>query len=193
MKKTEFINRVQFNLASFEKREVDEIVRYYDEIITDKIEAGLSEEAAIDSLGSIESITSEIKLNLVSKRSDAKDTSSLKNFLIILGICSTPILLPLGIAFTVLYFAMFIVLFAMILAFGLSGITVLISLLFQGIVTIFSSGDVWVGLTLIGVGLTVGSILIFFALYIKDITIVLLNATTKWFAKLVGKKSKKGN
>jgi len=193
MKKTEFINRVQFNLASFEKREVDEIVRYYDEIITDKIEAGLSEEAAIDSLGSIESITSEIKLNLVSKRSDAKDTSSLKNFLIILGICSTPILLPLGIAFTVLYFAMFIVLFAMILAFGLSGITVLISLLFQGIVTIFSSGDVWVGLTLIGVGLTVGSILIFFAIYIKDITIVLLNATTKWFAKLVGKKSKKGN
>ena len=42
------------------------------------MEAGLNDEEAINSLGSIETIVNEIKINIVSKRSDEKKTNTLK-------------------------------------------------------------------------------------------------------------------
>src|SRR5690606_8549628 len=157
------------------------------------LEAGLDEEEAINSLGSIETIINEIKINIVSKRSDEKKTNTLKNFLIILGICSTPILLPLGITFTVLFFVMFIVLFSLILSFGLSGITVIGAGIVQSIISFATGEEVFVGLIQLGVSLIIGPMLLILTMYVFKLTQYLLNGTIKSFARLVGKKSKKGS
>jgi uncharacterized membrane protein len=85
MNKQEFLKEIKSKLNHFQSSELDEITNYYNEIIEDKMEAGLNEEEAINSLGSIETIVNEIKINIVSKRSDEKKTNTLKNFLIILG------------------------------------------------------------------------------------------------------------
>ncbi len=193
MNKKDFFKQIKDNLEGFEKSEISEIIIYYEEIIADKIENGLTEEEAVKSLGDVKSITNEIKFNIVMKRSEKKSTNSLKNFLIILGICSTPILLPLGITFAVLYFVLYLVLFSLILAFGLSGICAIIAVLAQGIISFISGGEISVILIQLGLGLSIGAFLILLALWVFSFTKILLNNTNKLFLKTIKKKSKKGD
>ncbi|WP_162163858.1 DUF1700 domain-containing protein [Acholeplasma hippikon] len=192
MNKQKFIRELQFNLSKFERSEVEEIINYYEELIADKMENGLSEEATIRSLGNITDIINEMKMNIVSKRIDTKKSNSTKNFLIILGICSTPILLPLGITFATLYFVMFIVLLALILAFGVSGIATIITVVFQGVSSLSIGGNVAHTSVQIGLGFIIGSILVLLSIYLNKITKYLLNQTNKWFTKIIKRKSIKG-
>lgn len=192
MNKKDFLKKIENNLKSFEKSEINEIINYYEEIIADKMENGFTEEEAVDSLGDVDSITNEIKVNIVMKRSNKKNTNSLKNFIIILGICSTPILIPLGIAFAVLFFVLFITLFSLIISFGLSGIGVIISVFVQSISTLVSGGEISVIFIQLGLGLLSGAILILLTLELVRLTKILLNKTNKLFLKIIKKKSKKG-
>lgn len=193
MKKNDFLNQIKSNLKGFEQTEVNEIIAYYEEIIADKMENGFTEIEAINSLGDVDAITNEIKVNIVMKRSEKKSTNTLKNFLIILGICSTPILLPLGITFSVLFFVLFVVLFSLIVSFGASGISVIIAVFVDSIVTIIDGGEIYSIFIKLGLGLISGAILIFFTLELFKLAKILLNKTNKIFLKIIKKKSKKGD
>lgn len=192
MNKKIFLKQIEANLKVFESSEVKEIISYYEEIIADKMESGLTEEEAVNSLGDVEQITNEIKATIVMKRSEQKTTNSLRNFLIILGICSTPILLPIGITFTALYFTLYLVLLLIVLSFSVSGFGVIIGVIVESTRTIISGGALATILIQLGAGFVVGALLMFVAIGTAKITKVLLNRTNKFFIRMIRKRSKKG-
>jgi len=61
MNKYEFLYKLNKNLDTFKTSERDEITHYYDELIQDAVDNGENEEAFIDRLGSVETITRTIK------------------------------------------------------------------------------------------------------------------------------------
>lgn len=193
MRKQEFFRKIKLRLSQFDESEVKRIINYYDEIIIEKMEEGISEEEAINDFGSIDNIINDIKIDLVSKRTSIDNKHAMKNFMIILGICSTPILLPLAITFAVLFFTMFIVLFVLIFSFFVSGISVIIGVSYQSYLSLLAGNDIAYILIQLGAAFMIGGILIYLSIMLTTLTKVLLTKTNKRFTKLVKNKTKRGN
>lgn len=191
MNKKEFLMIIENELSKFETSEVNEIINFYDEIISDKVENNIPEEEAVKSLGSINKIIKDIKLNIVLKRSNNNQSSSFKNFWIILGICSTPILLPLGIAFLAVFIALVAVLLSLNIAFGAVGISVFVAYLAESIRSLIMNQSLGQVFLQLGIGLFVGSL--FLLLFIKSLrlTKLFLNAVNRRFLKIIRKITKK--
>ena len=60
MNKLEFISKLRAKLSGLPKKDVEERLSFYSEIIDDKIEEGKTEEEAVKELGTIESISEQI-------------------------------------------------------------------------------------------------------------------------------------
>jgi uncharacterized membrane protein len=60
MKKNEFLVKLMHGLSSLPQEEIEERIAFYNEMIDDRMEEGLTEEEAIASLGSVESIIDQI-------------------------------------------------------------------------------------------------------------------------------------
>lgn len=60
MNKREFLDQLRGRLSGLPKREADERLGFYSEMIDDRIEEGLSEEEAVSAIGSVESIAAQI-------------------------------------------------------------------------------------------------------------------------------------
>ncbi len=191
MTKKEFFKLIKDNLKAFNKQEVENIIEYYDELINDKMESGLSEASAINSLGSVSDITNSVKTELVLERSSQKKESSLKNFLIILGIGSAPVLLPIMFAFIVIYFALLIVLLSLLLAFSLSSIGILISLIIKGILILVAGGKLYAFFVSLGAGFIGCAIFLILTYLLFKLAKIALHGTNKFFAKLLKKKQQK--
>lgn len=191
MNKKELLLIIENELSKFETSEVNEIINFYDEIISDKVENNIPEEEAVKSLGSIDKIIKDIKLNIVLKRSNNNQSSSFKNFWIILGICSTPILLPLGIAFLAVFIALVAVLLSLNIIFGAVGISVFIAYLGESIRSLLTNQSIGQVFLQLGIGLFVGSL--FLLLFIKSLrlTKLFLNAVNRRFLKIIRKITKK--
>ncbi len=61
MNKTDFIRKLRIELDFLTKEEREDVVKYYDEMIQDAVEGGQTEEAFIESLGSIDSIVDTVR------------------------------------------------------------------------------------------------------------------------------------
>jgi len=53
MNKEGFLKRIKGDLRKFNQLEVEKALDYYEELINDKVDSGLSEEEAINSLGDL--------------------------------------------------------------------------------------------------------------------------------------------
>ena len=60
MTKAEFLSSLQIKLCGLPSDEVREHVTFYGEMIDDRVEEGLSEEAAVSAIGSVDMIASQI-------------------------------------------------------------------------------------------------------------------------------------
>ena len=65
MTKQEFISELRDKLSRFPKQEVEERLDFYSEMIDDRIEDGLTEEAAISDLGTSDEIAAQIINDIV--------------------------------------------------------------------------------------------------------------------------------
>ena len=94
MTKQEFLNQLDRGLKGLPKEEIEQRIAFYEEIINDKIEEGLSEEGAVDSLGGvdrvIDAILAEIPLSVIVKRK-IKPKKSLAAWEIILLAVGSPV------------------------------------------------------------------------------------------------------
>ena len=59
MKKTDFLKKLQAALRALPKKEIEECLNFYGEMIDDRMEDGLSEEEAVAAVGSIKKIAAE--------------------------------------------------------------------------------------------------------------------------------------
>jgi len=192
MKKTAFIQALKTKLSGkFPEEEITHAIGYYDEIIEERILHGEEEEEIIDRLGSIDSIASIITTEIIVKRSPSKSAKdNWKNFLLILAICSSPVLLPIGIGFVVLVAGLLIAFVSVVFALFVAVVSITASL-FPIIIGLIGSGATWAeiilafGLTLFGLGiLSVASIKLY------EIGVWIFSEVSRLFTKVVNKKIK---
>ena len=196
MTKLQFILSLNDRLSGFPKDEVEERLNFYSEMIEDRMEDGLTEEEAVNAVGSIDEIVSQIKTeNSIPKNSDPKPKTNKKMSVlsIILLILGSPLWISLLLAVFAVMLSLYIVLWSAIVTlwavFGSlvgSSLGVLLAGLGLVIVGFRPIGIVFLGLTLICVGF---SILWFYLCKLLTKGILLL--TKKLFFGFIGLFSKK--
>ena len=169
MNKQEFLSRLQLALSGLPWEDIEERLAFYGEMIDDRVEDGLTEEAAVAEIGPIEDIVpqilSEIPLQkLVKERIRPK--RRLPVWEIVLLILGFPVWFPLLMAAFAVVLSLFIVLWSLIVSLwavevsfaagGLAGLAAGVVLLCQG--------DAARGLFLMGSGIALAglSVVLFF-------------------------------
>ncbi|MBP5654082.1 MAG: DUF1700 domain-containing protein [Clostridiales bacterium] len=118
MNKEEFITELRQRLAGLPQEDLDERISFYEEMISDRTEDGMSEEEAVAQIGSVDSVVeqimSEIPLAKLVKEK-VKPKRRMKTWEIVLLACGSPVWVPLLIAFSAVAFALYIVLWALVI------------------------------------------------------------------------------
>ena len=107
MKKQEFLNELRKQLAGLPKDDLDNRINFYEEMINDRMDEGLSEEEAVADIGTVDDIVKQIAsetpmLRLVAEK--AKPKRTLRVWEIVLIVLGFPLWLPLLIVGLVLLF-----------------------------------------------------------------------------------------
>lgn len=182
MTKQEFMFELYKKLKNFPKKEVDESIAFYIEMIEDNIEDGLTEEQAVAKLGSIDKIASQIASEIpLSKivKINGKPTRKFKTWEIVLLIVSSPIWLSLLISLFAGVFSVYASIWAAVIIFWAVAVGFTIGgplAVILGIVLVFVKG-VAVGLIIAGYGLVLAGVGIIFVFLSRIITKLLLKTT----------------
>lgn len=170
MNKQQFIEAIRNKISVLPQGDVEKSLEFYREMIDDRVEDGFSEEEAVEAMGSVDDIASQILMDTpLPKLVKAKVQPSrkLRTWEIILLILGSPVWVPLLLAVCIIFLAVYIVIWSVVVvlyaadlsfaATGLAGIT-------MGTV-MASAGDISQGLLMIGAGLICAgiAILLFFA------------------------------
>lgn len=115
MTKNEFLTNLRNELNSIKADDIDKTISYYSEMIDDRIDAGMSEDDAVNKMGSIEDIINATKNNLEENTvtTPVKKISPWEIVIIIIGL---PLWLPLLIAGCAVIIAMYVVIWAVIVS-----------------------------------------------------------------------------
>lgn len=166
MTKLDFITSLHEQLKRLPKDDVEERLRFYSEMIEDRMEEGLSEEEAVAAIGPLDEVVSQIindtpftkiaKAKIQSKR-------SLNAWEIVLLALGFPIWAPLLIAAFAIVFSLYISFWSLIISlwavFASAAVCAPASIL-SGIVFI-TSGHIPSGIAMIGAGITCAGLAIF--------------------------------
>lgn len=118
MNKNEFLEKIRCQLNGLPPDDIQKSLDYYSEILEDKIEDGLTEEEAIEAMGTPESIAEQILMDTSLPKlvkATVKPKSKIKPWVIILLILGSPIWLSLLIAVAAVLFSIYIVLWSIVL------------------------------------------------------------------------------
>lgn len=166
MTKNAFLAQLRERLSGLPKDDLEERVSFYGEMIDDRMEAGLSEEQAVASVGSVDEIVpqiiGDIPLTKLAKEK-AKPKRQMQTWEIILLILGSPIWFSLLIAAVSVTASLYAVLWAVIVSLW----AVFASLVGSGFgavaggIILICTGHVPVGTALIGTGLLLAGLSIF--------------------------------
>lgn len=169
MNKDAFLSALHGRLSGLPEEDIKKSLDYYNEIIDDHIEEGLSEEEAVQAVGGLEEIVSQILMDTSLPKlvkAKVKPKRSLKTWEIVLLVLGSPVWLPLLFAAVCLLLAVYIVLWSVILVLYSVDLSFAAGAL-TGIVGFFVSlpdGNIAQGTLFLGAGLFCGgiAILLFF-------------------------------
>ena len=118
MTKKEFITELRKKLSKLPSREADERLTFYSEMIDDRIEDGVSEEAAVASVGTPRDIAAQIisERRTQKKKEKTQNGKKLKPVEVVLLVLGS----PLWIAFIAVGAAVVITIFAVVLTVNLT-------------------------------------------------------------------------
>ena len=119
MSRAEFLRLLRWRLAQMPQSEIEKNVAYYDEMFSDMIEDGMTEEEAAARLGDPEEIAKELLRDMPMSelvRSRVRPSGGWTAFSILLAVVLCPIWLPLLIAAAAIVLGVFIALWAVALA-----------------------------------------------------------------------------
>ena len=166
MNKQEFLSKLKNSLSRLPKKEVDERIEFYSEMIDDRVEDGLSEEQAIANLGSVEQvatqIVSEIPLSkIVTERIKLK--KKMKAWEIVFLVVGSPIWLALLISAFAVVISLYAVLWSLVVCVCAVGISLCAGVIY-GIVwgiSLICMGKVASGFALLGAAFALAGLTIF--------------------------------
>ena len=161
MNKQEFLKELGKRLSGISKADADERLSFYSEMIDDRIEEGLSEEKAVESVGSVAEIAAQILEDTTTvsstKSEKAQNTEKRKSkvWSIVLICVGSPIWISLGAAF----FSVLIAIYACLWAVAGSLWAIPTALIACAPASIFAlviqciEGNILSGLALLGMGI----------------------------------------
>lgn len=165
MNKLEFLSALRNNLYGLPNEDIEKSLDYYSEIIDDRIEDGLTEEEAVEALGPVNEIASQILMDTPLPKlvkTKVKPSRPLKIWEIVLLILGSPVWVSLLLAVAAVIFAIYISLWAVIvslysavLSFAICGLTGIIGFIPLLCVGNFAQGSFLLGAGLICAGLAV--------------------------------------
>ena len=164
MDKNTFFETLKVRLAGIPEKELQQAIDYYDEIISDKVEDGVSEQEAIESLGSIDEIVrstlSDIPIKkLVKEKFGLK--RKLRTWEIVLLSLTSIIWVPLLIVLMAVVLVLYVCLWSGVISVGAVSISSLAASLIcaLGVVDVVSgnlaSGIVLAGFSMIFAGVAI--------------------------------------
>lgn len=186
MTKLEFLKALRKRLSALPRAEAEERLRFYSEMIEDRMEEGLSEEEAVAAVGSVEQIAAQILSEFPHTAARPKK----KGWEITLLILGFPLWFPLLVAAFSVVLALYVSLWAVIISlwavFGSLAICA-VSLLIGGIIAAIM-GRVSLGIALIGVALVCAGLGIFLFFGCKALTKGTILLTKKLAMRCFSKK-----
>lgn len=196
MNKQEFLAKLRMGLSGLPQNDIDERMAFYEEMINDRMEDGLSEEEAINEIGDIDEIISQIIsetpiTKLVKEKIRPKRT--LRTWEIILLILGSPLWISLLAAGFAVILSIYAVLWSLILSLWAIEISFIACALcgFVAGISAIVCGNVSYGLALIGMGFILAGLSIFLFFGCKAATkgtVILTKKTTCGIKNLFIKK-----
>jgi len=166
MTKREFLSSLRAYLAHLPQAEADERIRFYAEMIDDRMEEGLSEEEAVAAVGTAEEVAAQIAEDIpfakIAKEC-IKPKRRLAAWEIVLLVLGAPIWLSLFVAALAVVLSLYVSLWAIVIALW----AVFASFVACGVVGVAVGvgtaiwGDLLAGGALLGAGLMLGGLAIF--------------------------------
>lgn len=115
MNKKEFLSSLNKKLSKFSKQEVKERLFFYSEMIDDRVEEGLTEEAAVLEIGDIDKVVEQISLEISSDTTiKEKKLTKIELTLLLVG---SPIWFPLLLAYFIVVWSLLLAMWAIELPF----------------------------------------------------------------------------
>ena len=119
MNKQEFLAQLRKGLSGLPKKDIDERLTFYSEIIDDRMEDGIPEETAVSEIGTVDDIVSQIIADiplgeLVKEK--IKPKKKLKAWEIILLVLGSPLWLSLLIAAFAVFLSLYVVFWSVIIS-----------------------------------------------------------------------------
>lgn len=146
MTREEFNEALRRRLAGLPPADLEATLEYYNEMIDDRMEEGLSEPEAVEALGSMEDIVNAVLAETplpVLVRQRIRPRAELRGWMIVLLILGFPVWFPLLAAAAAILFSVFMMLWALVLsvwaldlALALSGISGIAA----GVIGLFQRG-----------------------------------------------------
>lgn len=193
MDKQNFLNGIRERLQGLPEEEIRKSEEYFSEMIDDRVEDGMTEEQAVEEIGSIDDAVSEILQDIPLMdviKAKTKNRRKMKTWELVLLIVGSPIWVPVLIGLAAVVLALYITIWALVIsffavdfAFAISGI----ALFLGGIVGIFQISPSF-GFTAIGSGLLLsGLTLLLFVPLIKlaKATAKLARVFVLWIKSLI--------
>lgn len=119
MSKQEFLVQLRKGLSGLPQDDIEERMTFYSEMIDDRMEEGLSEKDAVNGIGSVDTIISQIKADIpLTKpvKEKRRPKKRLKTWEIVLLVLGSPIWLSLLIAVFAVILSLYIVLWSVIIS-----------------------------------------------------------------------------
>ena len=166
MNKAQFLEDLRSRLSGLPRQELDERLVFYSEMIDDRIEDGLDEEAAVAEIGPADKVARQIMEDiplsaLVKER--VRSNRSPKAWEIVLLVLGFPLWFPLLIAAGAVLLSLYAVLWALVLSLWAVEFSLIVSA-FAGVaggIFLLLRGSAVQGLTLISAGLVLAGLAIF--------------------------------
>ena len=191
MKKQEFIAELRKQLTGLSKKEIDERINFYSEIIDDKIEEGVLEEDAVSSLGEISNLVARIKREVSTKDFKKVEKKSYTPWGIALIVLGSPIWLALLISLFAVIVSLYVVVWALVVALWSIFGSFCAGAVAGVVGIVYSFINPFTGIALFGAGLILLGLAIFtyFACkYFTKLSAVVSKKGVKVIAKCFGKR-----
>ena len=200
MDKQEFLARLRKGLAGLPREEAEERLAFYSEMIDDRVEDGLSEEAAVAGIGSVDEIVAQIVAEIPLTRivrERVKSKRRMKAWEIILLVLGSPIWLALMISAFAVLLSVYIVIWSVIVSLWAVFVSFAAGALggaAAGILLV-CRGDLWAGLVMISAGLALAGLAIVLFFACRALTrgaLTLTKTIALWVKSLFVRKEKSG-
>lgn len=117
MTKYQFLSILKNRLSGLTQDDIEERLRFYSEMIDDRMEEGLSEDDAVSAVGSVDEILAQMQAELPPAKGRDMPQRRLNGWLILLLVLGCPVWLSLLISAVAVVFSLYISLWAVVVSF----------------------------------------------------------------------------